>query len=236
MNKQIIQITKKLKDKAGSLTFDDPVAYVYNPLEYAFAPLEKYIKKYASKKTTLLVGMNPGPFGMAQTGVPFGDIKMVSDFLQITGSVKKPEKEHPKRQIEGFNCKRSEVSGTRLWNFVKSEFGTADNFFNKFFVVNYCPLIFMTDTGRNITPDKLPISEQKVLFDICDEALLKTVDCMDSTTVVGIGGFAEKACIRALKERDIQIKRILHPSPASPAANRGWAEQAKKQLKDFNLI
>ena len=29
---------------------------------------------------------------------------------------------------------------------------------------------------------------------------------------------------------DIRIGRVLHPSPASPAANRGWAAAAEKQL------
>ncbi len=33
----------------------------------------------------------------------------------------------------------------------------------------------------------------------------------------------------------VRIGRILHPSPASPAANRGWAEVATSQLKALGV-
>ena len=96
--------------------------------------------------------MNPGPFGMAQTGIPFGDVTMVRDFLGIDGAVGRPEREHPKRRVEGMACARSEVSGTRLWGWARDEFGTAEHFFGRFFVANYCPLVFMEASARNLDP------------------------------------------------------------------------------------
>jgi single-strand selective monofunctional uracil DNA glycosylase len=45
-----------------------------------------------------------------------------------------------------------------------------------------------------------------------------------------VGKFAEGRARRALEGLDIPIASILHPSPASPAANRGWAEQVESQL------
>ena len=50
-----------------------------------------------------------------------------------------------------------------------------------------------------------------------------------------VGRFAAKKALEVLGQADVRIGRILHPSPASPAANRGWAEQAEKQLKEQGI-
>ncbi|MEC7542637.1 MAG: single-stranded DNA-binding protein, partial [Verrucomicrobiota bacterium] len=47
--------------------------------------------------------------------------------------------------------------------------------------------------------------------------------------------FARKKAETALAGMDIRIGRILHPSPASPAANRGWAEAATKQMLEQGI-
>jgi single-strand selective monofunctional uracil DNA glycosylase len=215
----------------------EPVAaYIYNPLDYARAPHEKYLKQYGTApKDIMLVGMNPGPFGMAQTGVPFGDVGMVRDFLQIKGKVGTPPTQHPKRLITGFDCPRSEVSGTRLWNWARDRFGTAEHFFARFFVVNYCPLVFMEESSRNLTPDKLPAPFREQLFDLCDKSLLQTALILKPRWVLGVGGFAEKRAQKALSGQKIQVGTILHPSPASPAANRGWSQAIEKQLSELGI-
>ena len=81
--------------------------------------------------------MNPGPFGMVQTGVPLGEIAAVRDWMGIEATVEKPATENPKRPIEGFACTRSEVSGRRLWGLFAERFGTAEAFFTDHFVANY---------------------------------------------------------------------------------------------------
>jgi single-strand selective monofunctional uracil DNA glycosylase len=214
----------------GALTFSAPVTHVYNPLDYARAPHEQYLERFGNRAQTILVGMNPGPFGMMQTGVPFGDVTCVREFLKISARVTKPKHEHEKRLIDGFACTRKEVSGTRLWGFAQDRFGTADAFFDRFFVVNYCPLAFLAESGKNHTPDKLPTAEKQALFAACDKALLDTALAMKATTVIGIGAFAQARAAAALNDTGIRIGTILHPSPASPLANRGWAPQAEKQL------
>ncbi len=212
-------------------------AYVYNPLDYARIPHEKYLKRYGGgPKEVLLVGMNPGPFGMAQTGVPFGDVKMVSEFLGIEGKVATPARQHPKRLIVGFSCPRSEVSGTRLWGLARDHFPSADAFFERFFVVNYCPLVFMEESARNLTPDKLPRKFREELFSVCNAALKKTVTELSPKWVLGVGGFAEKRAREALSGMEINISTILHPSPASPAANRGWDSAVEKQLSQLGIV
>ena len=232
----LVSISRELSKKVAGLSFQAPVSYVYNPLDYARAPHEQYLTQWgAGPKRAILLGMNPGPFGMAQTGVPFGDVGMVRDFLGVTGKVGRPHPEHPKRPIEGFDCARGEVSGKRLWGFAQDRFGNAASFFEHFFVVNYCPLVFMEEGGANRTPDKLPKSEQAALFAACDQALTAMVKLLEPQFVIGVGAFATGRAKAALPGFGGTIATISHPSPASPKANRGWAELVEKELSEHGL-
>lgn len=229
----LVTITRKLSKTVSQLHFGPPTAYVYNPLVYARAPHEMYLQRYGegAKGRVLLVGMNPGPFGMAQTGVPFGDVAMVRDFIGIESKVLRPEREHPARPVTGFACTRSEVSGTRLWGWARDRFHTPERFFGRFFVLNYCPLVFMEEGGKNRTPDKLPASEQTQLTLACDRALAAMVATLAPSLVVGVGAFAEQSARRALAGSSVRVGVVLHPSPASPKANSGWARIAEEQLR-----
>jgi single-strand selective monofunctional uracil DNA glycosylase len=218
------------------LKFAAPVAYVYNPLDYAWKPHRAYLQRYGrGRPRVLLLGMNPGPFGMAQTGVPFGDVGMVRGWLGIEGPVGRPAREHPKRPVAGFHCPRGEVSGQRLWGWARDNFITPQRFFERFFVANYCPLAFIEASGRNRTPDKLPRAEQAALFKACDTALRRTVVRLRPEHVVGVGRFAAERAAAALKGSGIKLGVMPHPSPASPAANRGWAAQATRALADLGI-
>ncbi len=231
-----IRIAEKLVRDVRDLRFAPPVTHVYNPLVYASAPHTEYLRRFASgPKEALFVGMNPGPFGMAQTGVPFGDVGMVRDWMGIEAPVGRPDREHSKRPVLGFDCARSEVSGTRLWGWARERFGSPEAFFSRFFVWNYCPLCFLEESGRNRTPDKLPAAERAPLFEACDRALRDLVDELGPRWVVGVGKFAEDRAKAALRERDVEIGRILHPSPASPAANKNWAGAAEAALARLGI-
>jgi single-strand selective monofunctional uracil DNA glycosylase len=228
----LVALSRRLAREVDGLSFSPPVAYVYNPLLYAREPHERYLERWgAGPKEIVLVGMNPGPFGMVQTGVPFGEVSLVRDWLGIEGAVDEPPREHPKRRVEGFACRRSEVSGARLWGWARRRFGTPELFFARFFVWNWCPLGFLAASGANVTPDKLVASERAALERVCDRALAAAIAALAPRLAVGVGGFAEKALRRALgAESAVEIARIPHPSPASPAANRDWAAQAEAAL------
>jgi len=227
----LVEISATLADRVEELAFPS-VPFVYDPLVYAREPHEAYLRRWGARapRELLLLGMNPGPFGMAQTGVPFGDVAMVRDFVGITGRVGKPPHEHPRRPVTGFDCRRSEVSGTRFWGWARSRFETAEHFFARAFVANWCPLVFMEETGRNRTPDKLPASERAPLFAACDDALVRIVEELRPRLVVGVGRFAEQRA-RAALGGDVEIGWILHPSPASPAANVNWAGLVDADLR-----
>jgi len=230
------KIITDLNNELAQLTFSDPVKTIYNPLEYARRAHDQFIRRFGGgTKEAIFLGMNPGPYGMAQTGVPFGEIAHVRDWLGIKGPIDRPQVEHPKRPIQGFDCPRSEISGQRLWGFFKEKFGEPEAFFARFFVVNYCPLVFMEESGKNRTPDKLPTHEREAIFAICDLALQRIVDRLQPDLIIGVGQFATDRAKAALGERRHAIGTVLHPSPASPAANRGWAEAAEKQLQSLGL-
>jgi len=229
-----------LCQEVGGLTFSSPVEVVYNPLDYAWESFSLYLRTYGNwEKKVVFLGMNPGPWGMAQTGVPFGEIGAVRDWLGIEAPVNKPVKEHPKRPVQGFLCSRSEVSGRRLWGLFKERFGPADQFFRDHFVANYCPLTFMETSGRNRTPDKLKTGERRILFAACDRHLQKVVEILSPQWLIGVGRFTEQRARIALQETNlsahVKIGHILHPSPASPAANKDWAGTVTKQLIDLNI-
>lgn len=232
----LIAAARTLRGAVDALSFAPPVVHVYNPLAYARRAHETYLARYGSgRKRVVLLGMNPGPYGMMQTGVPFGEIAAVRTWLGIDAGVERPAREHPKRPIEGFACRRSEVSGARLWGLFAARFGSADAFFAEHFVLNYCPLAFLEASGRNRTPDKLPAAEAQALYRACDDHLHAAVALLQPEWVVGVGAFAEHRARTALAELPLRFGRVLHPSPASPAANRDWAGTATSQLVEQGI-
>ena len=233
----LLAAARELSAAVDGLRFAPPVTQVYNPLDYAWSAHEAYLTKFgASRKRVLFLGMNPGPFGMAQTGVPFGEIDAVRNWLGIELPVGRPRREHPLRPVMGFLCPRSEVSGRRLWGFFAKRFGAAEKFFAEHFVVNYCPLAFFEESGRNRTPDKLPAAETAPLTEACDRHLVRLLEIFEPEWVIGVGKFALDCAKRvAGEESPVKLGTILHPSPASPAANRDWEGTALKQLRALGV-
>jgi single-strand selective monofunctional uracil DNA glycosylase len=232
----VLRAAAELRDAVKAVRFAPPVSCVYNPLEYAWATHELYVRRYAAtQKRTVFLGMNPGPFGMVQTGVPFGEVVAVREWLGISALIKTPVQQHPKRSIHGFDCPRTEISGQRLWGLFAKRFRTADKFFEQHFVVNYCPLAFVEESGCNRTPNKLPLVEREPLFRACDCHLLRVIDALEPEWLIGIGDFAAKRAKQLFANGKPKVARILHPSPASPAANRDWAANVTRELQQLGV-
>ena len=233
---QLNSIIDDLLQDLRPLRFSPPVTHVYNPLEYARKAYDCYLQRYArSPREIVLVGMNPGPWGMAQTGVPFGEVSAVRDWLGIETQIGRPAAAHAKKPVTGFACSKSEVSGKRLWGWAKDTFGSPQKFFARFFVANYCPLLFLESSGRNRTPDKLKAEEKKPLFSACDRALRRTVRWFKPRFVVGVGKFARERAATALDGMAVTISGITHPSPANPMANRGWEKLIEEEFKTIGI-
>jgi len=240
VSETLIDAALELRASLSKLDFSTVAEWVYDPLDYAWEPYCEYIRRFSRASVKrVFMGMNPGPWGMAQTGIPFGEVAAVRDWLKITSVAKKPAREHPKRPIEGLHCKRSEVSGQRMWGLFRERFGTPKKFFADHFVLNYCPLAFMDAKARNLTPDKFPRSIRQAVEETCDRHLMTVLEAIQPKDFIGVGGFAEtcgKRCIDQLKmKQKPNLLRILHPSPASPAANRDWSGQVTKSLTDAGV-
>ena len=236
MPADLIAAARRLSSAVDRLTFGGPVTHVYNPLRYAWRAHEIYLRRYGNNpKRVLFLGMNPGPFGMAQTGVPFGQVAAVRDWLGIETQIDRPEREHPKRPVTGFNCHRSEISGERLWGLFAKRFGTPQNLFRDHFVVNYCPLAFLEESGRNRTPDKLPRRERGALYAACDEHFREVIRILEPRWVIGVGDFAAKRAALAIASSPPRIGQILHPSPACPASNKDWSGTVTAQLRGLGV-
>jgi len=238
----LIQAARSLAKKTRAFGSSPPSLYTYHPMDYAWEAHSQYLEKYGKgTKKAVFLGMNPGPFGMAQTGVPFGEINAVRSWLDIEASIVSPPQTHPKKPVDGFQCSRSEVSGRRLWGAFKERFRTPKRFFKDHFVLHYCPLLFTGETGKNLTPDQLPTHQTRSLYEACDDHLLKVIRVLKPRYLIGVGTFAEKKAIQVLKSPQAkgicppEILRILPPSPASPAANRDWAGQVTQTLEDAGV-
>lgn len=241
----IYEIYRELSDSLQPLAEEivrevRDVHAVYDPLQYAAEPWRLYLRRYCTgPRRVLFLGMNPGPWGMAQTGIPFGEVRAVREWMGIDEEVRQPDTPHPARPVTGFACTRSEVSGRRLWDLMAARFGPAEAFFRDQAVLNFCPLVFMAESGRNVTPDRLPAAFRTALERRCEEALLQSISVLRPSWLVGIGRFARDRLCRvrerlrdsASGEVPAEPVQILHPSPASPAANRGWAERVTEQLE-----
>lgn len=232
----LVAAIRAIVSEFDDLRFGPHVACVYNPLDYAWDMHRAWLERFGrGPKEVLLLGMNPGPFGMVQTGVPFGEVEAVRSWLCLSGTVRRPAHEHEKRPVEGLACTRSEVSGRRLWGWAAARFVIPQRFFSRFFVHNYCPLAFVTESGANLTPDKLPRAESEPLFRLCDRMLQQVVTALRPRLVVGVGAFAEQRARAVLGDRGLAFGRMPHPSPASPAANRGWERLADEALAALGI-
>lgn len=238
MSAPLLAAAAQLAAASRRCRFQAPVAHVYYPLQYAWQSYAQYVCRYGGgRKKAVFVGMNPGPWGMAQTGIPFGDVVSVRDWLGITAEIESPRLTHPKRPVLGFSCRRREVSGSRLWTFFSRRYQSAEIFFADHFVVNYCPLFFLRASGANLTPDKLAAGKTLArLYRCCDEHLEQVVAILQPQLVVGIGSFAEKRLQMLFSaQTNLTVGKMLHPSPASPAANRAFDSIAARELDSLGL-
>ena len=232
----LVEAGRRLADRVSGLRFSGPVAYVYTPLEYARGAYEQCLPRWGDGvRRVVFLGMNPGPWGMVQTGVPFGEVGIARDWLSIDAPVGKPDREHPRRPVLGWSCPRSEISGQRLWGLFRQRFRRPERFFAEHFVANYCPLVFLEESGRNRTPDKLPVAERAPLLAACDAHLRAVCAALRPAFLVGVGRFAALRAREALAGTEIRVVQILHPSPASPRANQGWAAQVEQQLEEAGI-
>nr|XP_022920875.1 single-strand selective monofunctional uracil DNA glycosylase-like [Onthophagus taurus] len=230
---------QQLSLELNNLTFSFPVHYIYNPLEYAWEPHSTFVKTYCKgTKDVLFLGLNPGPWGMCQTGIPFGEVNISKEWLKMNGEVEKPKDECPKKQIKGFECHRSEESGKRFYGFFKNLCRTPEAFFKNAFVYNLCPLAFMKKESANITPHELKGQIKKDIENICGKTLVDILKLLDIKIIVALGRYTEKQAIeitQGFQLGHIKVIYMPHPSPRV-VGNNNWAEKAQNVLDTNDLL
>ncbi|KAE9529792.1 hypothetical protein AGLY_011888 [Aphis glycines] len=236
-----INLENYLVSQLNNLNYGPNVEYIYSPLDYASNLHKAFLTKFLlTKKKVLFLGINPGPWGMCQTGIPFGEVNIVRDYLKVDGEVKTPTNYHPQRPVNGLNCHRSEVSGKRLWDlFIELSKGDPYKFFKDCFIYNYFPLALMNKNAKNITPGDLKSEFQKKLQEICDKSLSDIVTLLQTDTIVAIGKYAEKRSIEVVKKfklNNIKIIQIPHPSPRSVGTAENWKKETLNQLKSYHIL
>jgi single-strand selective monofunctional uracil DNA glycosylase len=233
-----VDAARWLRDATRPL--DAGVAWTYRPLDYAWEVHEAYLRRYVGRPRALLVGMNPGPWGMGQTGVPFGDPVLVGQWLGLADApVHPPAGLHPKRPVLGWASKRREGSGKRLWDYLRNSGPDPRRALRDVLIVNHCPLLLFDEAGRNITPDKLPRAQREPLLQVCDAGIERMARATGAQVMVGIGRYAEKQCLKVAEDLGAEVTQIPHPSPASPVANqdggRIWAAAVDATLRDIGI-
>ena len=234
MTNLLIERTRRFRDEVEALSFPESL-YVYNPLVYAWDLHQEFLERYCRQDARMLwLGMNPGPFGMAQDGVPFGEVGAVRGYLHMDGTVRQPLRMHPKRPVLGLACKRSEGSGKRLWGYLAARWPDPMEMARHVMVLNYCPLVFMDagPTGKNVTPDALPVRCRQALEEVCDRYVRDVLDWSQAPMLVGVGKYAGEKLAR-LAPPGRHVGTIVHPSPANPQANRGWDALVDAALVSF---
>lgn len=236
---KLLQYATALNEKLRKLSFNSPVQYVYNPVEYAYDMHAAFIKRYCqSEKKILLLGMNPGPWGMVQTGIPFGEINMVKEWYQIEAKINKPAIECPQREVMGLDCHRSEISGKRLYEYFKKVSHTPDNFFKNTYLYNYCPLALLQRGGNNFTPSSLKGAIKKELEEYCNDSLLQVLELLKTEIIIALGVYTKKQADLILKVNcidHIQVICMPHPSPRAKG-NENWSEKAQHVLEANDLL
>jgi len=93
----------------------------------------------------------------------------------------------------------------------------------------------MEESGSNKTPDKLSPLLKNDIFDPCDKCLRDLVTITGVKKVIGVGKFARKRIEKSVGDI-CEVGDILHPSPASPKANKNWTGEIEKQLTDLGCF
>ena len=156
-------------DELGSILVEEgSVDCVYNPLKYAWDIHKRYIQIAGGRGAkTIMLGMNPGPHGMGQMGIPFAATSMVRDLLGISNiSVEQPSTPHPKRPVIGLEYPREEVSGTRIWGLLSETYGDSDKIFiNTELGITTIVNLHFLDLAKEFGDRLIGLRDGKLVFD-----------------------------------------------------------------------
>lgn len=277
----LIKTTRALADDLHALRCPAGVSHVYNPLRYMWPAHERFLSRHyvrereslpnvgrldlyrpagtAKSRRYLILGMNPGPHGMVQTGLPFGDVVNAAAMLGYKTGDQIPAPDlasvalHPSRPVIGLSATRREASGERLWGGLASIWGSLDAVLADCFAANYCPLAYFADdaSGTNVTPEEFgkrtvngkpnpryDTAYAAELDEVCLPYLVRVARAMRVEVILAVGRYAEvKAkiiaalCPEATRRcPSPKVVYLTHPSPLATRSAGEWATMARHAL------
>ena len=132
---------------------------VWNPGSYG-APWHRVFREIypLRERPILMFGLNPGPYGMGQTGIPFTDVRRLRQCLPKMALTLRERGREPRvpglapRSLRRFFTREFESSAVRVYRFLELGWGSAEKGWRSVGVANSCPLLFLDPEGRNQTP------------------------------------------------------------------------------------
>ncbi len=136
---------------------------IWNPGLYGETWHARFRRLYRPGQHPLVVfGLNPGPYGMAQTGIPFTDIRrLVSALPDLAAELRgRGERVEPPGLappgLRPYLSRSFESSAVRVYRFLKKGWGGAERGWTEVVVANPCTLLFIDPAeGKNRTPADL---------------------------------------------------------------------------------
>ncbi|XP_037927861.1 single-strand selective monofunctional uracil DNA glycosylase-like [Teleopsis dalmanni] len=233
---QFYEIEKELNEKLRHYRAPiEDITHIYNPVEYAADLHCEYLRKYLDRpKRVVFLAVHPEQNGMAQTGVPFGNVSTVRDMMKLCGEVKQPNRLHPKHPVLGLNCHINEPSGVRFWGLMDKIAGSLDTFSEQCFVHTFCPLLFFNEYGRTIEPCVLPFEIKYPMRDLLVEALCKEMKLVQPEIIVVTGNYV----YNGLQRSELYAKTLLvmtNPHPWVPN-NHNWVRRSERWLYQYDIV
>jgi single-strand selective monofunctional uracil DNA glycosylase len=221
---------------------------VLNPGRYGERWHARFRRAYPMSPRPLLVfGLNPGPYGMAQTGVPFTDLKRLEsalpglwkDLVASGEPVTRPGLAPP--SLARHLTRTFESSSVRVYRFLERAYGRPELALREVVFVNPCPLLFIDpETGANRTPADLPralrarkAAELVHAFEELRRAtVLEAVAELEPRGAILLGRDVAAAVGEALRAA-LGARSVVeweHPARAVPETwSRGLADELRKR-------
>jgi len=255
---QILAASDRLSERLAALPpVGDLVAL--DPTRYCRSAWAAYLQMAARLGCVLVVGMNPGPHGMAQTGVPFTDPWIVDELdLQAPRADVPPADipavgswRHRSHRARGVLGSKREESAKRLWPLLREICApyaavgpSADKIAeatrrvcNEVLLVNALPICWLDPAGKNVSAEQVekraPAQVREGLRDLVNEWLQAVADILRPAAVIGVGRWAREFVTDLDVDHFVEIPfrdGIKHPSP-SAGSEAAWRAEAEPILR-----
>jgi single-strand selective monofunctional uracil DNA glycosylase len=216
---------------------------VLDPSRYGERWHAPFRRLYPPRARPLLVfGLNPGPYGMAQTGIPFTDLKRLAQGLPRLAAELARSGERlslpglAPSSLQPFLTRTFESSSVRVHRFLRLAHGSAERAFREVVFVNPCPLLFIDRAlGENRTPADLPRALRAGVDEARVEVVSVAVARLRARGAIVLGRDAAAALSVPLRARlgERAVVEWEHPARAVPDI---WARGLLAALRRRGLL